>query len=148
MALVTNTITLTKRERMELMRRATSRTGRTEDTRRALVILLLAEGRTWEVVCEHLVCNRGFVATWRQRFADARPAGLYSRHRGQAPIRLTPQMEAHILDTTRRAPTDGSTPWSTRKLAVQPGGSHMRVTRVWAKHGLKPHRSRLRDEGN
>ena len=115
---MTNTITLTKRERLELMRRATSRTGRTEDARRARVILLLAEGRTWAVVCEHLACSRGFVAIWKRRFSDARLAGLYSRHRGQAPLRLTPQTEARILDATRRAPTDGSTHWSTRKLAA------------------------------
>ena len=134
-----NTITLTKRERMELMRRANSRTGRAEDARRARVILLLAEGRTWEVVCEHVACSRGFVASWRQRFADGRLAGLYSRHRGQAPTRTTPRVEARILAATRRAPTDGSTHWSTRKLAGQLGVSHMRVARVWAKHGLKPH---------
>jgi len=79
-----NTITLTKRERMELMRRVNSRTGRAEDARRARVILLLAEGRTWDVVCEHMACSRGFVASWSQRFADGRLAGLYSRHRGQA----------------------------------------------------------------
>lgn len=36
---MTNTITLTKRERMELMRRATSRTGRAEDARRAWLIM-------------------------------------------------------------------------------------------------------------
>ena len=47
---MTTTIALTKRERMELMRRATSRTGRAEDARRARVILWLAEGRTWAVV--------------------------------------------------------------------------------------------------
>ncbi|MCW5785575.1 MAG: helix-turn-helix domain-containing protein, partial [Nitrospirales bacterium] len=80
-----NTIILTKRERMALRKRATSRTGRAEDARRARVILLLAEGRTWDGICEHVGCSRGFVATWRQRFADARLAGLYSRHRGQLP---------------------------------------------------------------
>ena len=135
-----NTITLTKRERMELRRRANSRIGRAEDARRARVILLLAEGRTWDVVCEHVACSRGFVASWRQRFADGRLAGLYSRHRGQAPTRMTPRVEARILAATRRAPADGSTHWSTRKLAGQLGVSHMRVARVWAKHGLKPHR--------
>ena len=74
-----NTIPLTKRKRMELMRRANSRTGRAEDAQRARVILLLAEGRTWDVVCEHVACSRGFVASWSQRFADARLAGLYRR---------------------------------------------------------------------
>ena len=117
-----------------------SRTGRADDARRARVILLLAEGRTWEIVCEHVGCSRGFVASWRQRFADGRLAGLYSRHRGQAPTRTTPRVETRILAATRRAPADGSTHWSTRKLAGQLGVSHMRVARVWAKHGLKPHR--------
>ncbi len=125
---------------MELIRRANSRTGRAEDARRARVILLLAEGRTWDVVCEHVGCSRGFVASWSQRFADGRLAGLYSRHRGQAPARTTPRVEARILAATRRAPADGSTHWSTRKLAGQLGVSHMRVARVWLKHGLKPHR--------
>lgn len=77
---------------------------------------------------------------WRQRFTDERLAGLYSRHRGQASMQDTPRMEARILEATRRSPGDGSTHWSTRKLAAQLGVSHMRVARVWAKHGIKPHR--------
>jgi transposase len=56
------------------------------------------------------------------------------------PLPHTPQTEARILKATRRAPADGSTHWSTRKLATQLGVSHMRVARVWAKHGIKPHR--------
>lgn len=135
-----NTIILTKRERMELTRRARSRTERAEAARRARVILLLAEGATWDAVCHAVGCSRGFVATWSQRFAAERLAGLYSRHRGQVPLRHTPQTEAHILEATRRAPADGSTHWSTRKLAAQLRVSHMRVARVWAKHGIKPHR--------
>ncbi|MFO0778824.1 MAG: IS630 family transposase [Nitrospira sp.] len=135
-----NTIVLTKRERMELTRQARSRTGRAETARRARVILLLAKGATWETVCQAVGCSRGFVANWRQRFTAERLAGLYSRHRGQAPLPHTPQTEARILKATRRAPADGSTHWSTRKLATQLGVSHMRVARVWAKHGIKPHR--------
>ncbi|MBX3324585.1 MAG: IS630 family transposase [Nitrospira sp.] len=131
---------LTKRERMELTRQARSRTGRAETARRARVILLLAKGATWETVCQAVGCSRGFVANWRQRFTAERLAGLYSRHRGQAPLPHTPQTEARILKATRRAPADGSTHWSTRKLATQLGVSHMRVARVWAKHGIKPHR--------
>ena len=39
-------------------------------------------------------------------------------------------------------PKDGSTHWSTRKLAEELGISHMRVARTWAKAGLQPHRLR------
>jgi transposase len=133
-------IKLTKAEHMELTRRANSRTDRAEDARRARVILLLAEGHTWDDVCERIECSRGFVASWSSRFAEQRIAGLYSRHVGQAATVLTPQLEARILETTRRSPGDGATHWSTRKLAEHLQVSHMMVARVWRKHGLKPHR--------
>jgi len=137
---MTDAIALTKVERAELEPRAASRTGRAEDARRARAILLLSDGFTWDEVCERLECSRGFVASWSQRFDEQRIAGLYSRHVGQVATVLTPQLEARILDATRRAPTDGSTQWSTRKLGAQLQVSHMMVARVWQKHGLKPHR--------
>ncbi|MEZ5549544.1 MAG: IS630 family transposase [Pseudomonadales bacterium] len=131
---------VTSAERVELQRRAKSRTGRAEDARRAQLILMLADGHTWDEVCDRLDCSRGFVASWSKRFAQQRLAGLYSRHRGQTATRLTPQLEARILNATRKAPTDGTTHWSSRRLAEKLGVSHMMVARVWAKHGLKPHR--------
>lgn len=72
--------------------------------------------------------------------ASGLPARLYSRNSGKVPRRDTPLTEARILEVTRRVPADGSTHWSTRKLATTLGVSHMRVVRVWAKHGLKPQR--------
>jgi transposase len=135
-----NTITLTNTEFDFLTQTARSRTVRAEDARRARLILLLAEGDSWDEVCDQLDCARGFIARWRKRFLDERLAGMYSRHRGQTPKRLTPQLEARILKATQKDPTDGSTHWSTRRLAETLGISHMMVARVWKKHGLKPHR--------
>lgn len=133
-------IILTNEERTELTQRAKSRTGRAEDARRARVILLLEEGHTWDEVCERVDCSRGFIASWSRRFAQQRVAGLYSRHVGQTASVLTPRLEARILKLTASAPPDGSTHWSTRKLAGRLGVSHMMVARVWRKHALKPHR--------
>jgi hypothetical protein len=48
---IADTITVTKKERMELERRVASRTGRAEDARRARAILLTAEGPMWDEVC-------------------------------------------------------------------------------------------------
>jgi transposase len=45
-----------------------------------------------------------------------------------------------VLAWTQKPPSDGSTHWSTRKLGKVLGISHMMVARIWAKHGLKPHR--------
>jgi transposase len=131
---------ITNAERAALMQRVNNRKGRVEDARRARAILLLADGHTWDEVCEYLDCSRGFVASWSKRFAEQRLAGLYSRHLGQVASRLTPRLEARILDATRKPPSDGTTHWSTRRLAAKLGISHMMVARVWAKHGLKPQR--------
>jgi transposase len=85
-------------------------------------------------------CTDSYIARWRARFAAERLAGLYSRHRGQPATVLTPKLEARILALTRRGPLDGSTHWSTRRLGKALGVSHMMVARVWARHGLQPHR--------
>src|SRR6476660_2446463 len=141
MAVMPNAINLTKTESRELTKQASSRTGRAEDARRARLVLLLAEGHTWDEICERLPCSRGFIDSWSKRFAAERVAGLYSRHRGQSASVLTPRLEARILEwTLKRKPSDGSTHWSTRKLGTALGVSHMMVSRVWAKHALKPHR--------
>jgi transposase len=49
-------------------------------------------------------------------------------------------MEARILAKTQQPPPDGSTHWSTRKLASVLGVSHVLVARVWRRAGLQPHR--------
>jgi transposase len=135
------TITLSDMERMELSRRAMSRAGRADDARRARLILLLDAGETWAAIREKLDCNDAFIDRWSKRYQAERLAGLFSRHAGQEASRLTPQLEARILEwTVKRKPTDGSTHWSTRKLAEQLGISHMMVARVWRKHALRPQR--------
>lgn len=134
-------IKLTKAERVELNKRATSRTGRAEDARRARLILLLDEGHTWVQIRGKLACNDGFINGWSRRFDEERLSGLYSRHAGQPAGKLNEKLEAKILAfTAGKKPADGSTHWSTRKLARELEVSHMMVARVWAKHGLQPHR--------
>jgi transposase len=133
-------MTLTLPERRELERRSTSRRGRADDARRARCVLLAAAGTPWSEIRMQLDCSDSYIARWTSRFARERLAGLYSRHRGQPATVLTPRLEARILDLTRRGPTDGRTHWSTRRLGRSLGISHMMVARVWARHGLAPHR--------
>ena len=136
-----STIGLTEGERRELSQRAASRSGRADDGRRARLILLLEAGHSWAQIRDKLGCNDAFIARWSKRFGEERLAGLFSRHAGQGPRKLTPRLEARILDwTLKRKPADGSTHWSTRKLGLVLRISHMMVARVWAKHGLKRQR--------
>jgi transposase len=131
---------LNSAQRQELEGRLRSRSLRSDDSKRARLLLLLADGESYDTIQESLGCGRAFIALWKRRFLKEGLAGLYSRHRGRAPKVLTPKREARILEWTRRKPTDGSTQWSTRKLGKQLGVSHMLIARVWARAGLKPHR--------
>src|ERR1700740_1364702 len=131
---------LSSSERTELKERLRSRTLPAEDVRRARLILLLAQGKSYLAIRQVLVCNPNYVSRWKGRFEAERLAGLYSHHPGRAVEKRTPALEARILEGTRRPAADGSTHWSSRKLARHLGISHMMVARVWRRAGLKPHR--------
>jgi transposase len=126
----------------ELKARLRCRRLPAEDVRRADIILRLGEGQGQRAVARAMRCSINTVRLWRQRFKTEGLSGLYGRHEGRQVSQETPELEARILDCTRRSPKDGSTHWSTRKLAAELGISHMRVARTWAKAGLKPHQLR------
>ena len=135
-------IKLTMIERKELERISRAQAVSVAQSRRARLILLLAEGAKWVSIREKLGCDTRFISRWRGRFIAERLAGLFSRHAGRASYKVDERLEAKILAwTTKRKPADGSTHWSSRKLAGELGAvSHMTVARVWAKHRLRPHR--------
>jgi transposase len=109
---------------------------------RAKLILALADGDTHAEIIERFGFSPTYIARWKSRFITDRLSGLVSRYAGAGGRKriLTPKLEARILEATRHKPKDGSTQWSTRKLAKHLGISHMMVARVWSKHRLKPHR--------
>src|SRR5215203_6491739 len=133
-------LTLTTDERTELEQRMRSRTIRSEDARRARVILLLADGASYSSIEQALPCYRDYINRWRRRFLAKRLNGLQSRHHSQPPSVLTAEMEARILERTRLKPPDGSTHWSTRKLARLLKINHNHVASAWRRAGLQPHR--------
>jgi transposase len=134
-----STLRLAPPERRELQSRVRSRILRAGDVRRARLILMLADGESWASIEEELGCSSAYVDRWQKRFQQHRLAGLFARHRGRQVEKRTPKLEARILDWTRRPPTDGSTHWSSRKLAKALGVNHMMVARVWKRAGLRPH---------
>src|SRR5512132_3874840 len=84
---------------LELSQRATSRSGRAEDGRRARLILLLEAGHSWAQIRGKLDCNDAFIDRWSKRFGRERLAGLFSRHAGRGPSKLTPALvTAHLID--------------------------------------------------
>lgn len=136
----TTEISLEPGVRQELQARVRSRSLRAEDSRRSRLILMLANGESYTSICRALDCDPSYVSRWKKRFLNHGLSGLYSRYHGRKVQAKTPSLEARILNWTRRKPTDGSTHWSTRKLAEKLGVNHMMVARVWARAGLKPGR--------
>jgi transposase len=119
-----------------------SRKMKAGDVHRARVILRLAKGESYQRIMMLEGFGSDFIARWKKRFEAERLAGLYARHRGRIISEKVISQEAQILSATRQAPPDGSTHWSTRKLAQHLGVSHSRVARVWTRAGIQPHRLR------
>src|SRR6516225_7974203 len=119
-------------ERRELQRRARSRSLSTEDNKRARLMLLVAMGLSFSEICRRLNCTDRYISVWKRRFEQERLKGLDSRYRGSQRRVRTAQMEAKILKATRKGPGDGTTHWSSYRLAKHLGVSHTTVHRVWA----------------
>jgi len=65
-----STIVLQETELAELNHRATSRSVRADDIRRARLILLLETGRTWATILDKLDCNDAFIDRRNKRFLE------------------------------------------------------------------------------
>lgn len=116
-----------------------SRTLGAEDVRRAQVILSVAGGQGVRGTAAALGCSTSYVQRWSARFRAGRLSGLAAQHKGRTADKAAASLEARILEWTRRGPDDGSTHWSSRRLAAKLKITHMMVARVWRRHGLQPH---------
>ena len=95
-------LTLTPDERTELQRRVRSLKIRSEDARRARVILMLADGESYSTIETAIPCYRDDINRWRRRFLASRLDGLRPRYCGSTST-LTPAMEARVLEKTTSA---------------------------------------------
>jgi len=109
---------------------------------RSKIVLSLAAGNSQAQTSRTVGCSVNTVRLWKERFVGERLGGLYGRHRGRSRSKESVRLEARVLRLAQRKPADGSTHWSTRKIAAAVGTNHVRVTRILAKAGLQPHRLR------
>ena len=135
-------VVLAPPERQELKRRVRKRSLAVELVKRAEVILMLASGHSYREIRERLACSDEYIREWKKRFQEERLAGLDSRYRGSQRRTRTAEVEARILEATRQGPTDGTTHWSSYRLAKELGLSQSSVSRVWRQFGIQPHRVR------
>jgi hypothetical protein len=115
-------MTLTPDERGELEAVIRKRRGNAALARRARCVLLWADGERRVDIRSKLACNDAFVSRWTAAFEFQGLAGLVSLHPGRTPKRPVAKLEARVLDRTlKHKPRDGSTHWSSRKLAAELG---------------------------
>ena len=133
---------LTTEQASELNAVLRQRHGNAALARRARCVLLWSLGERRFELRNKLACNDGFVSRWTTAYAEQGLPGLVSYHPGRAPKRPVAKLEARVLNhTLKRKPRDGSTHWSSRKLAAELGDvSFSAVQRIWRKHGVRPHR--------
>ena len=136
----TNDVVLSEEQRGELSGIAQSRSLPAGYVFRARLILMLAEGASFNTIKRQLHTTAPTISRWKARFLDCGVDGLDTCHPGQSASVLTPSLRARILSATRKRPVDGSTHWSCRKLAATLGVSKYAVHRTWKEAGLKPHR--------
>ncbi len=136
----TDEVVLSEGQRIELRSIAQSRSLPAGYVFRVRLILMLAEGASYERIQSQLQTTAPTISRWKARFVRSGMDGLDTRHPGQSASVLTPALRAKILSATRKKPADGSTHWSCRKLATALSVSKDAVHRTWKEAGLKPHR--------
>src|ERR1700693_670407 len=135
-------VVLAPPERRELKRRARKWSLAGGIVKRAGGVFVLAARHSYREVGEPLDCSDEYIREWKKRFQEERLAGLDSRYRGSQPRTRTAEGEARILEAPRQGPVDGTTHWSSYRLAKKLGVSQSSVSRVWRHFGIQPHRSR------
>lgn len=131
-------IELGPEEKQRLTQLSNSNTAAVREARRAAIVLLAAGGKTNHAIADALNIGRVQVGRWRARYAQGGIAAIRrDRPRGGRP--KTVDASEIVRLTTQTTPPD-ATHWSSRTLAAHTGVSPASVLRVWAAHGLKPHR--------
>jgi transposase len=114
-------VVLTIEERNELRGRARARTSSQQAAQRARIVLRAAEGARNIEIAEEVGIARHTAQQWRDRFADARLAGLEDRPHHPPPREYGAERQARILVVACQSPAElgwsGQTHWSVRDLA-------------------------------
>ncbi|GMA52558.1 hypothetical protein GCM10025857_39150 [Alicyclobacillus contaminans] len=108
--------------------------------RRAQIVLRAADGWTNQQMVKAGLGTGVTIALWRTRFAELRLDGLKDVPKPGRPKQISKEKETEIIASTLKPPR-GRTHWSTRCMAEAQHVSQSTISRLWRKHGLKPHRT-------
>jgi transposase len=134
-------LTQAQREQLETLSRGRSFPSRLVE--RAKIILLAFEGKQNREIAQILGVTRRTVGRWRSRFAVKGVPGIEKD--APRPGRLASFSEQFVQEVVRKTTQEKpakATHWSTRSLAKAVGVSASTISRIWKRHGLKPHLTR------
>lgn len=140
MANHSRSIVLSDSDRSELERLQRSPSVSSGLSRRARVVLLIAENVPGTEVALRTGYTVVQVSRIRRRFAEEGLAGLSDKPRSGRPPTITARKRAQVVAMTLKPPGEGLSHWSSRELASEVGVSHSTVHRIWQAHDLQPHR--------
>jgi transposase len=110
---------------------------------RVRIILHSADRLDVAEVARRAGTSRPAVWRWQQRFAEAGVDGLlHDRTRKPGKPRTLDATAQRVVALTCAEPTGEATHWTGRAMAAATGLSLRTVQRIWAAHGLQPHRVR------
>jgi transposase len=136
-------IMLTAEQQSQVQTAATGRSVSVRLAERASVILLAAEGKQDIEIAKRLSITRQTAARWRGRFIARGFEALTQDAPRSGRRRSIDDAKVHaIVRRTTQSKPSHATHWSTRTMAAAEGVSEATVRRIWAAHGLKPHRVR------
>jgi transposase len=134
-------IEVTGDDRARLEAIVADRNRRQKHVERARIVLLSANGVGTLSIMRQVGCAKATVWRWQARFMAAGVDGLLrdkSRPPGKAP--LPEAVVERVIAFTLAEPPGEATHWTGRAMAEVAGISLRSVQRIWAGHGLQPHR--------
>ena len=130
-------------DRARLERVVADRNSTQKHVWRARVILASGEGCGTAEIMRRAGVSKPSVWRWQRRFRDAGVDGLLrdkTRKPGLPP--LASSVVDRVVELTLGDPPGETTHWTGRAMAAAVGISLRSVQRIWAAHGLEPHRVR------
>lgn len=110
---------------------------------RSQIVLLADEGKINKEIASELDLDEPQVGRWRKRFAEHGLSGIEKDKARPGRIKaLSKKKESEIVHKTLHTKPRNSTHWSRSLMAEEAGVSASTIGRIWAKNGIKPHRSR------
>jgi len=137
-------ITVSGADRRRLAAIIADRNAAQKHVWRARIVLLTADDLGTHAIMAATGKSKTTIWRWQERFAEAGIAGLLrdkTRPPGKAPISVG--KTAEVVRLTQAPPPHEATHWTARAMAKAAGLGVATVQRIWAAHGLSPHRWRV-----